>query len=179
MGSNTITFIKQGSATAAVSITNLTVVNNTIMGGFINISANAPVGLYSIKITNPQNNPINLTNGFTVNGAAPSLISITPNTAIQGQQLKVTITGQNTNFSSGSNTLHFFSQGTESFDIVPNGNNSPLSNTIIQFDALVKGTAPLSVYSVGVENAMDGLVMLNNSFTITQTNKAISSITNN
>lgn len=178
-GSNTISFIKQGSPTNSVNISNLTVINNTTMGGFINIASNSPLGLYSVKITNPQNIPINLANGFTVNGVAPSLVSITPNTAIQNQQLKVTILGQNTNFNSGSNTLHFFTQGTESFDIDANGNNTPLSNTIIQFDALVKGTAPLGVYSVGVENAMDGLVMLNNSFTVTQTNKAIASISPN
>ncbi len=178
-GSNTITFIKQGTATASVSITNLTVVNNSIMNGFINIASNAPLGTYSVNVTNSLNTPVNLINGFTVNGVAPSLVTIIPNTATQGQQLKVTITGQNTNFSIGSNTLHFFSQGTESFNIVPIGNNAPLSNTIIQFDALVKGTAPLGVYSVGIENAMDGLVMLNNSFTVTQSNKAIASISPN
>ncbi|MCX6187655.1 MAG: T9SS type A sorting domain-containing protein [Bacteroidetes bacterium] len=178
-GSNTITFIKQGSPTNSVNITNLTVISNTTMGGFINIASNAPLGTYSVNVTNSLNTPVNLINGFTVNGVAPSLVTIIPNTATQGQQLKVTITGQNTNFSSGSNTLHFFKQGTESFNIVNNGNNIPLSNNIIQFDALVKGTAPLGVYSVGVKNAIDGLVMLNNSFTVTQTNKAIASISPN
>lgn len=178
-GSNTITFIKQGSATSAVNFTNLTVINNSVMGGFINIAANAPVGAYTVRITNSQNTTINLTNGFSVNGTTPSLVSINPNTASQGQNLTVSITGVNTNFNSASNTVvKFFSQGTESFDIYEIY-NTPFGNTLLTSNILVSPLAPTGVYSVGVENEIDGLVMLNNSFTVGVSNKSISSITPN
>lgn len=178
-GTNTITFIKQRSATTAVNISNLSVISNTIMGGFINIASNAPVGAYNVQVTNPQNTVVNLTNGFTVNGSTPSLTAIAPNNATQGQTLSVSITGVNTNFSSASNTVvKFFSQGTESFDIYENY-NTPIGNTLLTANILVSPLAPLGVYSVGVENEIDGLVMLNNSFTVAVSNKSINNVTPN
>jgi len=178
-GSNTVTFIKQGSATSVLSFSNLAVINNNIMGGFINIAANAPMGSYTVRVTNSQNTTINLVNGFTVNGTTPSLVSINPNNASQGQNLSVSITGINTNFNSASNTVvKFFSQGTESFDIYEIY-NTPFGNNLLTSNILVSPLAPTGVYSVGVENEIDGLVMLNNSFTVGISNKSISSITPN
>lgn len=178
-GSNTITFIKQGSATNAVNISNLSVLSNTIMGGFINIAANAPTGPYTVRVTNSQNTTINLVNGFTVNGTVPSLVSIRPSSATQGESLTVSITGLNTNFNSASNTtVKFFSQGTESFEIFE-FYNTPINNSLLSANILVSPLAPLGVYSVGVENEIDGLVMLNSSFTVGVSNKSISSITPN
>lgn len=178
-GSNTITFIKQGTTTTAVNISNLSVISNNIMGGFINIAANAPLGAYSIRVSNPQNTVVNLTNGFTVNGGTQSLTAIAPNNATQGQTLSVSITGVNTNFSSASNTVvKFFSQGTESFDINENY-NTPFGNTLLTANIFVSPLAPIGVYSVGVENEIDGLMMLNNSFTVAASNKSINNITPN
>jgi hypothetical protein len=178
-GTNTVTFIKQGTATTAVNISNLSVISNNIMGGYINITTNAPIGAYSLRVTNPQNTVINLTNGFTVNGNTPSLTAIAPNNATQGQTLSVSITGVNTNFSSASNTVvKFFSQGTESFDISENYNTS-FGNTLLTANIFVSPLAPIGVYSVGVENEIDGLMMLNNSFTVAVSNKSINNITPN
>lgn len=178
-GTNTVTFIKQGTATTAVNISNLSVISNNIMGGYINIAANAPLGAYSVRVNNPQNMVVNLTNGFTVNGSTPSLTAIAPNNATQGQTLSVSITGVNTNFSSASNTVvKFFSQGTESFDISENYNTS-FGNTLLTANIFVSPLAPIGVYSVGVENEIDGLMMLNNSFTVAVNNKSINNITPN
>lgn len=149
------------------------------MGGFINIAANASLGAYSIRVSNPQNTVVNLTNGFTVNGGTPSLTAIAPNNATQGETLSVSITGVNTNFSSASNTVvKFFSQGTESFDINENY-NTPFGNTLLTANIYVSPLAPIGVYSVGVENEIDGLVMLNNSFTVGVNNKSIGNVTPN
>lgn len=139
------------------------------------------MGLYDILYYNINDGTIPaLLSSFTVNAAnPPSLVSITPNTAMQGQGLNVTITGTNTHFSSGSNTLHFFSQGTETFDILDFGNSTPLSNNSIVFNAFVSPTAALGIYSVGVENNLDGLVMLNNSFTVGLSNKSITNVSPN
>ena len=178
-GTNTVTFINQGTATTAVNISNLSVISNNIMGGFINIAANASLGAYSIRVSNPQNTVVNLTNGFTVNGGTPSLTAIAPNNATQGETLSVSITGVNTNFSSASNTVvKFFSQGTESFDINENY-NTPFGNTLLTANIYVSPLAPIGVYSVGVENEIDGLVMLNNSFTVGVNNKSIGNVTPN
>ncbi len=179
-GSNTITFIKQGTSTSNLTISNLTVISNNLMGGLLNVSSSAVAGTYTVRVTNPQNATINLTNGFTVNAATatPSLISVTPNSGMQGQSLNVSITGLNTNFSQGSNTVKFFSQGTESFDIIPISNTA-INNNLLNSDIIIFPNAPTGVYSVGVENNIDGLVMLNNSFTVTQNNKSITTVAPN
>ncbi len=179
-GSNTVTFIKQGTSTTDVTISNLTVINNNLMGGILNVTSTAATGAYTVRVTNPQNSTVNLTNGFTVNAATttPSLVSVTPNTGMQGQSLNVSITGLNTNFSQGSNTVKFFSQGTESFDFYEIS-NSAINNNLLTSNILISPNAPLGVYSVGVENNIDGLVMLNNSFTVTQNNKSITTVAPN
>lgn len=179
-GSNTVTFIRQGTSTNNLTISNLTVISNNLMGGLLNVSSSAVAGTYTVRVTNPQNATVNLTNGFTVNAATatPSLVSVTPNTGMQGQSLYVSITGLNTNFSQGSNTVKFFSQGTESFDIFEI-NNSAVNNNLLGSDIIISPMAPTGVYSVGVENNFDGLVMLNNSFTVTQNNKSITTVAPN
>jgi hypothetical protein len=173
-GSNTVTFIRQGTSTAQITISGLTVVNNSLMGGLLNTTSAAVAGTYTVRVTNNVNGIINLVNGFTVNttSATPSLIAIAPNTAMQGQSLGVSITGLNTNFSSGSNTVKFFKQGTESFDF-EELYNAPLGSNLLNSQIFVSPFAPLGVYTVGVQNNKDGLVILNNSFTITQTNKSL------
>ncbi|MBJ7428924.1 MAG: T9SS type A sorting domain-containing protein [Bacteroidia bacterium] len=179
-GSNTITFIRQGTSTTEVTLSNLTVISNNLMGGLLNVSSSAVAGAYTVRVTNSQNATVNLTNGFTVNNTSstPSLVSVTPNTGMQGQTLAVSITGLNTNFSSGSNTVKFFSQGTESFDFYELS-NSPINNNLLSASIIIDPSAPTGVYSVGVENNIDGLVMLNNSFTVTQNNKSITTVAPN
>lgn len=180
-GSNTVTFIRQGTSTSNLTLSNLTVISNNLMGGLLNVSSSAIAGTYTVRVTNPQNTTVNLTNGFTVNNttSTPSLLAIAPNTATQGQSLSVSITGLNTNFYSASNTVvKFFKQGTESFDIYEMY-NTPFGNTLLTSDILVSPLAPVGVYSVGVENNIDGLVMLNNSFTVTQNNKSITTVAPN
>jgi len=179
-GSNTVTFIRQGTSTTDVTLSNLTVISNNLMGGLLNVSSTAVAGAYTVRVTNPQNTTVNLTNGFTVNNTSstPSLVSVTPNTGMQGQTLAVSITGLNTNFSSGSNTIKFFKQGTESFDFYELS-NSPINNNLLSASIIIDPSAPIGVYSVGVENNIDGLVMLNNSFTVTQNNKSITTIAPN
>ncbi|MFA9212987.1 MAG: T9SS type A sorting domain-containing protein [Candidatus Methylacidiphilales bacterium] len=179
-GSNTITFIRQGTSTTEVTLSNLTVISNNLMGGLLNVSSTAAAGAYTVRVTNPQNTTVNLTNGFTVNNTSstPSLVSITPNTGMQGQTLAISITGLNTNFSSGSNTIKFFKQGTESFDFYELS-NSPINNNLLSASIIIDPSAPTGIYSVGVENNFEELLMLNNSFTVTQNNKSITTVAPN
>jgi hypothetical protein len=144
------------------------------MVGYIKISPTAPTGNYSFNVINPQNITTNTVNGFTVN-KKPSLLSVAPNTAIQGQSLNVTITGINTNFSNTYNKLKFFTQGTESFDFYYDI-TMLISNNIISYHTTVSPYAHTGIYSIGVENEIDGLVMLENSFNVISNNKSISSI---
>lgn len=69
-GSNTITFIRQGTSTTEVTLSNLTVISNNLMGGLLNVSSTAAAGAYTVRVTNPQNTTVNLTNGFTVNNTS-------------------------------------------------------------------------------------------------------------
>lgn len=180
-GSNTVTFLIQGSPTNMVTMATPTTFNNTLIGGLVQVSQNAFVGSYAVLITNPQNNSIYLTNGFTVNGTSnnASLVSITPNTIAQGQNLSVTITGLNTNFASASNTLRFFKQGSESFDDIFELGNEAFNNNILVSNIIINPSAATGVYTIGVQNNLDGLILLNNSFTVTQNNKSISLVNPN
>lgn len=180
-GSNTVTFLIQGSPTNMVTMATPTTFNNTLIGGLVHVSQNAFVGSYAVLITNPQNNSIYLTNGFTVNGTSnnASLVSITPNTIAQGQNLSVTITGLNTNFASASNTLRFFKQGSESFDDIFEIGNEAFNNNILVSNIIINPSAATGVYTIGVQNNLDGLILLNNSFTVTQNNKSISLVNPN
>lgn len=179
-GTNTITFVRQGSATTAITISNLTVINNNLMAGLLSVGSNAVAAAYRVSIASTVNPTINLANGFTVNSASStaSLTAIAPNTAAQGQSLAVSITGTNTHFNSASNTVKFFSQGTESFDIYELY-NTPFGSGILSSNLLISPNAPTGVYSVGVENSVDGLMMLNNSFTITANNKSLTTVAPN
>ncbi|MES2381522.1 MAG: T9SS type A sorting domain-containing protein [Bacteroidota bacterium] len=179
-GTNTITFVRQGSATTAITVSNLTVINNNLMAGMLSVGSNAIAAAYRVSIASTVNPTINLANGFTVNSASStaSLTAIAPNTGAQGQSLAVSITGTNTHFNSASNTVKFFSQGTESFDIYELY-NTPFGSGILSSNLLISPNAPTGVYSVGVENSVDGLLMLNNSFTITANNKSLTTVTPN
>jgi hypothetical protein len=151
------------------------------MGGMVNLSANAFAGSYSVLISNPQNSNVYLTNGFTVNGSSSnaSLLSVTPNSTTQGQNLTVTITGANTHFASGSNTLRIFKQGTESFDDIFEIGNQAVNNNVLTSNIIVNPNATVGIYTIGVQNDMDGLLLLNNSFIINQNNKSISVVNPN
>ncbi len=74
----------------------------------ITIAANAPPGVQGIRVTTGPE-AVSLANAFTVVAAtAPTtILSVLPQTGLQGQTVQVAITGQNTHFQLGITTANF------------------------------------------------------------------------
>lgn len=93
----------------------------------------------------------------------PSLVSVSPASAVAGQNLNVTITGENTNFDSnnGSSLSFTFEQGSSSvnsFDII--------NNTTILANITVPANAEEGSYGITTENASGEALTLVEGFNV-------------
>ncbi|MCX6256820.1 MAG: T9SS type A sorting domain-containing protein [Bacteroidia bacterium] len=98
------------------------------------------------------------------NPNAPQIVSVNPNTGHQGQTLSVTISGQNTHFSQGNETI-WFNQGSSTIfygsGITVNSQTSSTAQFSLPYNA------PTGNYDVHVQNPVDGLISYLNGFQIT------------
>ncbi len=86
---------------AGITVNSCAFTSATQLTANISISATATIASRNIVVTNPDTQNATLTNGFTVNAAAPTVTGATPNTGAQGQNLaSVLLVG--TNFQSGA-----------------------------------------------------------------------------
>ena len=95
---------------------------------------------------------------------AQNISTVTPNTAIQGQILAVTISGQNTHFAQGTGTTVWFNQGSQT--IFANS-TIPVNNTVLMTQLSIPYYAALGLWNVNAYNTVDGSLVKYNSFTIT------------
>ncbi|MFC1522329.1 T9SS type A sorting domain-containing protein [Elusimicrobiota bacterium] len=93
-----VTALKLTNGGATVPAASLTVVNDNKITAVINL-AGAAAGTWNVVTTESHGLSDTLTNGFTINNQAPTLISISPNNWPQTGSKQVTLTG--TNFASG------------------------------------------------------------------------------
>ena len=91
---------------------------------------------------------------------AQSLTSISPDSSLRGVVLTTNISGVNTNFQQGTNTV-WLNQGAA---IVPVGLSSAISNTEISADVFVNSFNPCGNYDLNVLNATDGQLTLPDGF---------------
>ncbi|MFH1614708.1 MAG: hypothetical protein ABIG61_06465 [Planctomycetota bacterium] len=105
---------------------------------------------------------------------AQTLISIDPDNAIQGQNLSVTITGQDTHFKQGTNTGVWFSRGGSTI----NGDCPPhsSSDTILPANFNISVDAPCGSWDVSVWNSIDGTLTLSDGFTVVGNSPVLASI---
>jgi hypothetical protein len=99
---------------------------------------------------------VSLLNGQTIS-------SINPTQGYKGQTLSVTISGQNTHFNQGTQTISF-KQGTSTYF---NGSNSTGTATSLLSNVSIPLTAPLGYYDLEVQNSTDGILSLANAFLVT------------
>jgi len=110
--SGTFTHFVQGTTTASfgagVSVASLAVGSPTSATAVLDIDPATLSGARNmILTTGPE--IVTLDNGFTVTqgSSGPTIISLTPNSALTGQALQVAITGQNTHFIQGTTQVNF------------------------------------------------------------------------
>lgn len=121
-----------------------------------------------INNNDPYNNPKNVPITLTVDG--PNLTSISPNSAIQGQSLSVSITGQNTSFrvSQASSTIDvsnvWLNQGLSTINAT---NVTVFSATLLQANFTIPNAANVGSWNINVEQPVGkGVVTRYGGFTV-------------
>lgn len=153
----------QGSSTTYIN--SLTVNSDVSMTANITIPLATATGNYSVQ-------PINSIDGiiepmdFHVNGITSALSSISPNSAVPGQTLDVTITGTDTHFAdASSNNVHFLiSQGSGTINV---NSVTPVNNTTLTVNITVSPDTYTGSYGVSVSNNLDLSMSLYEVFNIT------------
>jgi hypothetical protein len=91
-----------------ITVSGVTVTSATTLTAQINIAAGATVGARAVTVTTGTE-VVSLTNAFSVVQAStgPTIVSVSPNSGLQSQNLSVVITGHNTNFVQGITVARF------------------------------------------------------------------------
>ena len=97
----------QASFGAGVTVISLTVASATSATAVINLDPAAAVGARTVTVTTVAE-VASFTNGFAIVAGSPSVLSVSPNTSVQGQQsLSIAITGNLTHFVQGTTQASF------------------------------------------------------------------------
>ncbi len=176
VGTNTISFIKSGTTTLFLQATNITNVGPTKLNATLFISASATLGSYNLVVNNKTDGDVKQQGAFSVITITPTISSISPSTGIRGQTLNVSITGLNTNFNKGTNTVSFTKSSASTLHVqaVKITNASP---TQINATLFISASATLGNYGLSISNAIDGTINLLNCFNVTATSSVLKSIT--
>jgi hypothetical protein len=152
--STTSAWLQQGGS--VILFTTMNVVNNVLISGSIDVQNSDPAGLYNVEVYNTIDGQLSITNGFEVllDPNPPIIITVHPDTGYTGDiNLAVTITGQNTHFAQGSNTV-WFTQGTST--VLYPFNMNPTSDTETTGYFNIPTNQPTGLYNVHVYDDPDG-----------------------
>ena len=100
---------------------------------------------------------------ISFNLLSQSITNVNPNSAVQGQMLTVSLSGQNTHFNQGTATQVWFSQG--SYTIMGT-NTTVVNNTNLTTQIAVDLNAPTGFYNSNAYNNLDGNMTKPNSFSV-------------
>ncbi|MBU0764392.1 MAG: hypothetical protein KJ607_06125, partial [Bacteroidetes bacterium] len=164
----------------AVSLTNFQGSSTTIYGSGINITDDTfleteftiPInwggysgsGYCDVRVSNSIDGNITSGDGFYIHGS--EILSITPNSAVAGDILQVTIAGQNTHFSdAGNNTVWLYNyQG--STTTIYGTNTSAQSNTALQTWFSIPFDAYSGSWHLKIQNDINGTISKSYAFDI-------------
>ena len=160
----TTVWLSQGTSTI-INASSVTYKGSDSASAYFNISSSAQTGVYDVNVENSYHGIYTtLANGFSVTYTAnPHLTSVSPSSAKQGQTLSVSLSGQNTNFTTGTCTV-WFSQGTTTYvtpsSVTVNNDNS------VSASFSIPSNATLGTYDVTVADDYDGFVTSKSAFVI-------------
>ena len=166
-GSGTIIYfypMLQASPTS-LNVYNIEVLSDTQIKATVEISVYAILGNYNVFLTDGANQ-LSLFNAFNVTAQKPpKLVSISPNTAINGQTLDVSIMGSNTNFTQGSGTtITFYGNQQGSSNQLNVYDIKVLSDSLLQATVAVPTQTYTGDYSVYVQDGNYNYLYLENTF---------------
>jgi len=163
MGTSVITQLYQNDYYITTSSTDY--LSPTSINAYFNIPDDALTGLYSLRVRlNEIPEYAEMVDAFTINeGNIPELISITPNYSVQDGEVAVTITGLNTNFSSGSGTYVWLQQGSSTIYSDPVYPHQP---EVINTEFNIGRYNPVGYWDLYVDDDFDPVLSLPSSFYI-------------
>ena len=162
--SSTVSFYKSGSPTTVITVNSFTASNLNTIAANITISSAAVTGLYDVYVYDSLDGGMFLMGSFNVSNAGAKSFTITPSTGTKGQTLNVTITGTNTSFLQGSNTITFFGQGTSSAFITNSLTRTSATQMIASIT--IPPSAAFGAYFVSLSTISDGQLLVVNGFTV-------------
>ena len=158
-------WFSQGDST--LNSTSFTIISNLLLNADFNIPVDAPTGFWDVNVLDEIDGTMTYEGGFRVNPPSPIITFVNPDSAVQGTSLTVSITGQNTNFTSGGlNANLWFTQGSETINATV---VSASNDTLLDADFDIPGLAPAGKWNVSVSDNDDGIIYLNDGFTILPT----------
>ena len=149
---------------AGITTDNFAVDSDTQITAFVTVGAAAAAGYRDVSVTTDEGTGT-AANGFTVIGV-PTLVSVSPSQAVQGQALNVTITGANLIGATGVN----FGLG------VTVNSSTVVSASQMTASITVSGSAMPGARTVAVTNAA-GTGVLSGGFTINQAPPTVTGVT--
>jgi len=155
---------EQGSSTI---VNSYEIVDDEILIANVTIPNEVDLGTYGVSISNEVDGTLYLPNSFEVTSSQPipSLVSITPNQALQGETLDVTILAENTHFTNiDDSTILLTSFDQFGFSVV--NSISIIDDTTILANITIPPVVPPGTYDIIVSNNTDGELTLENGFTV-------------
>jgi hypothetical protein len=145
--SNNTIWINNGSY--VVNASSVTVINNTTLQAKLYLDT-SPVGYYTVNISNSLDGTLSLASAFNLLAGTnpPKLVSVSPNSAAQGETLTVSITGQRTHFQQASNVIKLV-QGATSITPI---SSTFINDTLITADFTFSNSHPIGLYAINVNN---------------------------
>jgi len=137
-------------------------ISETLIKADMDISNNTPLGRYDVHVINNVDGHLKLPSYFTI--AKARLISTNPTSAMQGETLPITISGNSTHFNQATQTRVFLSQGSNT--IIYARSASATNGTFLNTSFKIPSGAKTGRYDVNVHNEIDGEMALKAYFTI-------------
>lgn len=155
---------------------NVSISSKTLLSAEFDIEMDAPVGLYDVAVVQKnKGDTVTLARGFVIiEFDKPAIVSVVPDSAEQGEELTVSITGHNTEFSigQGSQTVNNVDKVYLKRDnsIIEGDNVSISSKTSLSAVFTIEMDAPAGLYDVAVvQKARGDTATLFKGFTISDT----------
>lgn len=122
-------------------------------------------GFYDVNTYNALDGDLYLYNAFYLNPNPnpPQLISIDPDSAQPGENLEVSISGQNTNFTQGTGTTVWLNMGN---NFIYPYSTTTVSDELVNASFLINNNETLGSYDVNTHNWANGNLVLEDGFTI-------------
>ncbi|MCA1745120.1 MAG: hypothetical protein LC643_05335 [Bacteroidales bacterium] len=140
--------------------------SNTLKANF-SIAASVPTGLYDLTLTiNALTFPLSSYHALTITAGenSPELSSLSVKEGFQGEELAITVTASNTRFTGGSSTVSLvnnLSRKTVTAQAITTNNDEELE-AVFKFSY----ANDIGLYSLKLFNELDGLLELQDAFTL-------------